>query len=116
MSTEGLSGPVAKAIAASDAQPECENDEEMPAGVVYNHEKLICDDSEMPSSEKALIKSMQGLSFAQEDGDSDAECEVIGKKKEDEVEEYFALSDKKDDISFGNDSMPAKKRGRPCKK
>ena len=54
---------------------------------------------------------MQGLSFAQEDGESDAECEVIEKKKEDEIDEYFALCDKNDDISYGGNSL-AKKRTR----
>ena len=63
VSTEGLSGPVAKAIAASDAQPECGNDEVMPAGVVYNYEKLICDDSTIQRchlQKKLLSKACRG--------------------------------------------------------
>lgn len=36
---EGMSGPVAKAVAASNAKPECEKDEAMP----YNHATLISD-------------------------------------------------------------------------
>ena len=108
MQTEGMSGPVAKAIAASNVMPVCDMDEGIPVAV-YNHEKITAHSSETPNSEKALVESMAQLSFSQEGGESDAECEVIEKTKEDEIDEYFVLCDKNEDVSYGGNSLTKKR-------